>query len=134
MILIPYIDDVISSANIKLLFYITLLFEMLFVIQDIAVDGFSVTLLHKENLSYASFAQSLGTSIGAIISYNLYIWLSSSSFCKDYLGIDFALLNPVKMLCFMAVFLLLGNLILHFFQKESCVPTKRELGSFKEIL
>ncbi len=43
--------------------------------QDIAVDGWSVTLLSNENQSYGSMCQSVGQSFGYALSYSAYFTL-----------------------------------------------------------
>lgn len=53
-------------------------------IQDIAVDGWALTLLTKENISYASSVQNVGLMVGGLISFNFYIPLNSVKISNDY--------------------------------------------------
>jgi hypothetical protein len=53
--------------------------------QDIAVDGWALTLLSKESLSYASTAQTIGLNIGYFMSFTVFLALNSPDFSNKYL-------------------------------------------------
>ncbi|KAA8499441.1 putative membrane protein [Porphyridium purpureum] len=68
---------------------LTVMFSMLVFLaatQDIAVDGWALTILSKQNLSYASTCQSLGLTSGFFCSFTLFLALSNSEFCQTYLS------------------------------------------------
>lgn len=52
--------------------------------QDIAVDGWALTLLSPANLSYASTAQTVGLTAGHFLSYTVFLALSSPEFANKY--------------------------------------------------
>ncbi|KXL44874.1 hypothetical protein M433DRAFT_67867 [Acidomyces richmondensis BFW] len=52
--------------------------------QDIAVDGWALTLLSPANLSYASTAQTVGLTAGHFLSYTVFLALSSPDFANKY--------------------------------------------------
>ncbi|KAF2773832.1 hypothetical protein EJ03DRAFT_340704 [Teratosphaeria nubilosa] len=52
--------------------------------QDIAVDGWAITLLSPSNLSYASTAQTVGLTAGHFLSYTVFLALSSPDFANKY--------------------------------------------------
>ncbi|KAK5114651.1 hypothetical protein LTR62_002224 [Meristemomyces frigidus] len=52
--------------------------------QDIAVDGWALTLLTPSNLSYASTAQTVGLTAGHFLSYTVFLALSSPDFTNKY--------------------------------------------------
>lgn len=52
--------------------------------QDIAVDGWALTLLSQDNLSYASTAQTVGLTGGQFLSYTVFLALSSEDFANKY--------------------------------------------------
>ncbi|KAK5692158.1 hypothetical protein LTR97_011332 [Elasticomyces elasticus] len=52
--------------------------------QDIAVDGWALTLLSPTNLSYASTAQTVGLTGGHFLSYTVFLALSSPDFTNKY--------------------------------------------------
>ena len=47
---------------------------------DIAVDGWALTLLSKENLSYASTAQTIGLNTGYFLSFTVFLSFNSVEF------------------------------------------------------
>ncbi|ORX56904.1 MFS general substrate transporter [Hesseltinella vesiculosa] len=53
--------------------------------QDIAVDGWALTLLSKESLSYASTAQTIGLNIGYFLSFTVFLAFNSPEFSNKYL-------------------------------------------------
>lgn len=53
--------------------------------QDIAVDGWALTLLSKESLSYASTAQTIGLNCGYFLSFTVFLSFNSSEFSNKYL-------------------------------------------------
>lgn len=52
--------------------------------QDIAVDGWALTILSKKSLSYASTAQTVGLNIGYFLSFTVFLSLNSSEFVNKY--------------------------------------------------
>merc|ERR1712167_147041 len=69
-------------------FSLTALFLLLFFLmatQDIAVDGWALTMLTRENVGYASSCNSIGQTVGYLSAYIIFIALNSSTFCNTYL-------------------------------------------------
>ncbi|OTA99269.1 hypothetical protein M426DRAFT_27679 [Hypoxylon sp. CI-4A] len=52
--------------------------------QDIAVDGWALTLLTPGNVSYASTAQTVGLTAGHFLSYTVFLAFNSSDFANKY--------------------------------------------------
>ncbi|KAM0513821.1 hypothetical protein ACHAPE_007422 [Trichoderma viride] len=52
--------------------------------QDIAVDGWALTLLTPGNVSYASTAQTVGLTAGHFMSYTVFLALNASDFANKY--------------------------------------------------
>ncbi|CDZ96556.1 Acetyl-CoA transporter [Phaffia rhodozyma] len=52
--------------------------------QDIAVDGWALTLLSHENLSYASTAQTIGLNSGYFLSFTVFLAFNSVEFGNKY--------------------------------------------------
>ncbi|XP_001947097.1 acetyl-coenzyme A transporter 1 [Acyrthosiphon pisum] len=68
--------------------FLTLMFfclNFLAATQDIAVDGWALTMLRKENVGYASTCNSVGQTIGAFLGYVVFITLESPTFCNKWL-------------------------------------------------
>lgn len=53
--------------------------------QDIAVDGWALTILSKPALSYASTAQTVGINIGFFLSFTIFLAFNSPDFANKYL-------------------------------------------------
>lgn len=53
--------------------------------QDIAVDGWALTCLSPECLSFASTAQTIGINCGYFLSFTIFLALSSPDFANKYL-------------------------------------------------
>ncbi|KAK4187318.1 acetyl-coenzyme A transporter 1-domain-containing protein [Podospora australis] len=52
--------------------------------QDIAVDGWALTLLSSANVSYASTAQTVGLTAGQFMSHTVFLAFSSKEFANRY--------------------------------------------------
>jgi PAT family acetyl-CoA transporter-like MFS transporter 1 len=53
--------------------------------QDIAVDGWAVSLLTEENITFASTAQSIGLNTGYLLSYSIFLALQDATFANKYI-------------------------------------------------
>lgn len=80
-----WLGDKNKEANIGLLTLVFLILIFLVATQDIATDGWSLTMLQRRNIGYATICNSIGQSIGAFCSYTLLISLESPDFCNSYL-------------------------------------------------
>ncbi|OJD19497.1 hypothetical protein AJ78_00566 [Emergomyces pasteurianus Ep9510] len=52
--------------------------------QDIAVDGWAISLLSPQNISYASTAQTVGLTAGQFLSYTVFLALNSKDFANKW--------------------------------------------------
>jgi PAT family acetyl-CoA transporter-like MFS transporter 1 len=65
--------------------FIFVMFIFFAATQDIAVDGWALTLLSGPNLSYASTAQTIGLTIGSTLSNTVFLALNSVEFSNTWL-------------------------------------------------
>lgn len=91
--------------------------------QDIAVDGWALTLLSQDNLSYASTAQTVGLNIGYFMSFTVFLALNSVEFSNKYLrsaanAQDSPVLSLSAYLRIAAAAFILVTLWLAFFKEE----------------
>ncbi|KAJ3076957.1 hypothetical protein HDU98_010233 [Podochytrium sp. JEL0797] len=86
--------------------------------QDIAVDGWALTLLSDENKAYASTAQTIGLNSGFFLSFTVFLALNSKEFCVKYLGLDDQLLLLGQYLFFWGIMFLICDIWLIFMKKE----------------
>ncbi|RKP19668.1 hypothetical protein ROZALSC1DRAFT_28756 [Rozella allomycis CSF55] len=76
----PYSFKILWSPIVDAIFSKILVF--LAATQDIAVDGWALTILSRENLRYASTCQTIGLSSGYFISFTLFLAFNSSEFAN----------------------------------------------------
>uniref|UniRef100_A0A8C8SE37 Acetyl-coenzyme A transporter 1 n=1 Tax=Pelusios castaneus TaxID=367368 RepID=A0A8C8SE37_9SAUR len=74
-----------KSPDVVALTLTFFLFEFLAATQDIAVDGWALTMLSRENVGYASTCNSVGQTAGYFLGNVLFLALESASFCNKYL-------------------------------------------------
>ncbi|KAM6122231.1 acetyl-coenzyme A transporter 1 [Pterocles gutturalis] len=106
-------------------------FEFLAATQDIAVDGWALTMLSRENVGYASTCNSVGQTAGYFLGNVLFLALESASFCNKYLRFQPQPQGIVTLSDFLffwgAVFLITTTLVA-LLKKENkeLTPTKEE--------
>lgn len=108
-----------SEPNIGILTVLFFLLNFLAATQDIAVDGWALSMLKKENVGHASTCNSVGQTTGFFLSYVLFMALESSTFCNQYLrsipkeeGIfeEFVFLNSINLETILGIVTLSGFL------------------------
>ncbi|EPQ61121.1 MFS general substrate transporter [Gloeophyllum trabeum ATCC 11539] len=83
--------------------------------QDIAVDGWALTLLSEENLSYASTCQTIGLNTGYFASFTVFLAFNSEAFAERW-GLPRLTLSAY--LRFWAAVCYFATIWLLFFKKE----------------
>lgn len=78
------IHDWVNGGRIDILMPTFLFLIALTATQDIAVDGWSLTMLRPENVSYASTCQSLGLSLGFFATFTIFLALSNEAFSDSF--------------------------------------------------
>ncbi|XP_008550015.1 acetyl-coenzyme A transporter 1 [Microplitis demolitor] len=74
-----------ESPNIGLLTVLFFTLNVLAATQDIAVDGWALTMLKRQNVGYASTCNSVGQTAGYFLGYVLFIALESPTLCNNFL-------------------------------------------------
>lgn len=89
LLLSQYVDKWLGSKNvapnIEILTILFFSLNFLAATQDIAVDGWALTMLKKANVGHASTCNSVGQTAGFFLSYVLFMALESPTFCNQYL-------------------------------------------------
>lgn len=85
LLLADAIASWVRSGNVRLLMPTFFVVLATAAIQDIAVDGWSLTMLQKRNVSYASTCQSLGLSLGYFSTFTIFLAFNSAEFCNKFL-------------------------------------------------
>lgn len=73
--------------NLAMLTTIFFLLNFLAATQDIAVDGWALTMLKRCNVGHASTCNSVGQTAGFFLGYVAFIALESAEFCNKYLRV-----------------------------------------------
>lgn len=74
-----------ASPNIPMLTGIFFMLNFLAATQDIAVDGWALTMLKRCNVGHASTCNSVGQTAGYFLGYVVFIALESADFCNRYI-------------------------------------------------
>ncbi|KAF5285553.1 hypothetical protein FQR65_LT13187 [Abscondita terminalis] len=74
-----------GEPNIGILTLLFFSLNFLAATQDIAVDGWALTMLKKCNVGHASTCNTVGQTAGFFLSYVLFMALESPTFCNNYL-------------------------------------------------
>ncbi|GFO42501.1 acetyl-CoA transporter 1-like [Plakobranchus ocellatus] len=74
-----------GQVNILLLTAIFVCLNFLAATQDIAVDGWALTMLSRRNIGWASTCNSVGQTAGYFLGNVLFLALESADFCNNYL-------------------------------------------------
>lgn len=83
-----HIDEELGPGSEPDVQRLTLAFLFLYFLvatQDIAVDGWALTMLRPENVGYASVCNSVGQTAGYTMAYALTLALGDAEFCDGYL-------------------------------------------------
>lgn len=80
-----WLGDKNNEANIGMLTLLFFILLFLVATQDIATDGWSLTMLQRRNVGYATVCNGIGQTLGSFFSYTLLISLESAEFCNTYL-------------------------------------------------
>lgn len=106
------------------------IFEFLAATQDIAVDGWALTMLSRENVGYASTCNSVGQTAGYFLGNVLFLALESPDFCNRYLRFQPKLTGIVTLadfLCFWGIVFIATTTLVALLKKE-----KQEIATSKE--
>ncbi|KAF4525583.1 hypothetical protein B566_EDAN010442 [Ephemera danica] len=71
--------------NVGFLTFVFFCLNFLAATQDIAVDGWALTMLQRKNVGHASTCNSVGQTAGYFFGYVLFMALESADFCNNYL-------------------------------------------------
>ncbi|XP_060851932.1 acetyl-coenzyme A transporter 1-like [Rhopalosiphum padi] len=110
-----------GKPNLEMIVRLIFLINFLSATQDIAVDGWSLSVLKKKNVSYASLCPSIGVPIGMFLGSVCFTLLVSEQFNVKYLGTATGKGGIITMKSFFnicAVFIFMVTTFIGFFKKE----------------
>ncbi|CAI5694171.1 unnamed protein product [Oreochromis niloticus] len=119
------VDSLLQSKGGPDVVTLTAVFFMLAFLaatQDIAVDGWALTMLSRENVGYASTCNSVGQTAGYFLGNVLFLALESPDFCNKYLRIvpkDTGIVTLSDFLFFWGVVFLISTTLVAIFKREN---------------
>ncbi|KAL7273958.1 hypothetical protein RUND412_003156 [Rhizina undulata] len=123
------VDVLMEEASSKLYSFTAVFFclVMLCATQDVAVDGWALTLLSPENLAFASTAQTVGLTAGQFLSFTVFLAFNSPDFANRYFRSapqDVGLMTLSGYLTFWGWLYLAVTIGLAIFKKEEKTNTR----------
>lgn len=114
-------DGVNEKPRIYLITIIFFFLWFLTATQDIAVDGWAITMLQRRNVGYAATVNNIGQSFGVLSGFVIFLMLESKDFCNKYIFSEpqeEGLLKLSGCLLFWGVMFLVVNFFVALFKKE----------------
>ena len=105
-------------------FLLTAIFFFIYVLaatQDIAVDGWALSMLSRRNVGYASTCNTVGQTGGYFLGYTLFLAFESKEFCNAYLRSEPAESGMVDLggfMFFWGVVFIVTTTLVWIFKKE----------------
>jgi len=127
-----HIDSLIAHVQVYALTVIFFLLITAVATQDIAVDGWALSLLPTHLLSYASTCQSIGQNIGYFLSYSVFLALNNATFSNKFrslLGLSESTDPLIALSSYMmlwGVLFLLSTMYLLLFKREAAYVPSNE--------
>lgn len=119
------VDELLQSKGGPKVVTLTAVFFMLAFLaatQDIAVDGWALTMLSRQNVGYASTCNSVGQTAGYFLGNVLFLALESADFCNKYLRVvpkDTGIVTLSDFLFFWGVVFLVSTTLVAIIKKEN---------------
>ncbi|XP_028818241.1 acetyl-coenzyme A transporter 1 [Denticeps clupeoides] len=121
------VDSLLESAdprgpNVTSLTAVFFMLAFLAATQDIAVDGWALTMLSRENVGYASTCNSVGQTAGYFLGNVLFLALESPDFCNKYLRMkpqDKGIVTLSDFLFFWGIVFMVSTTLVAVLKKEN---------------
>ncbi|XP_041653351.1 acetyl-coenzyme A transporter 1 [Cheilinus undulatus] len=119
------VDSLLQSEGGPNVLTLTAVFFMLAFLaatQDIAVDGWALTMLSRENVGYASTCNSVGQTAGYFLGNVLFLALESADFCNKYLRVvpkDTGIVTLPDFLFFWGMVFLVSTTLVAIIKREN---------------
>ncbi|CAG8434599.1 6984_t:CDS:10 [Ambispora gerdemannii] len=125
------IDDMLTRRAPNVYVLTIIFFSLIFfsATQDVAVDGWALTLLSKDNLSYASTAQTIGINTGYFLSFTVFLAFNSEDFSNKYFRSEpseYGILSLKDYLIFWSFMYFVITAYLIFWQSEENVQSHED--------
>jgi len=112
-----------NESQINILTCVFFCVNLLASTQDIAIDGWGITMLRRENVGYASTCNTSGQAMGIALGYVFFILFESEEFCNKWLRFTEQKGGIVTMkgyLYFWGMVYIVATSTLAVFKREKC--------------
>eukprot|EP01038_Epipyxis_sp_PR26KG_P012819 gene12819-17189_t len=123
-------DIIDFHPNVNSLTYFFLFLYLLMATQDIAVDGWAITMLSRDNVGYASICNSIGQSLGYFFANQGFIALSDKKWCKTFLSRSTELVDLPDFMHFWGWVFIITTIIVAFFKTEHAYNSSEVVDGF----
>lgn len=119
------VDSLLQSEggpNVVTLTAVFFMLAFLAATQDIAVDGWALTMLSRQNVGYASTCNSVGQTAGYFLGNVLFLALESPDFCNKYIRMvpkDTGIVTLSDFLFFWGVVFMISTTLVAIFKREN---------------
>ncbi|KAB7496938.1 Acetyl-coenzyme A transporter 1 [Armadillidium nasatum] len=107
-----------GSPHIMILTSVFFALNFLAATQDIAVDGWALTMLSRNNIGWASTCNSVGQTAGYFLGYVVFLALESKDFCVTYLGQEESLVTLPGFFFFWGIIFIVTTSFVWIFKTE----------------
>lgn len=124
-------DNDLILSNLSLLSICFFFLILLCATQDIAVDGWALTILSKNALSYASTAQTIGLNTGYFVSFTIFLAFNSKDFMNKYfrkIPLDRGFITLGEYMIFSGILYLLITAFVSIFIPENPPNIKKSIN------
>lgn len=132
-----FIETLLNEKDVLALTILGFLMTMMAALQDIAVDGWQLTLLDEGWLVWGSVAQSIGQTTGSLFGSSVFIQLNSLKFCNDYIyseKSDKPILEISTFFYIVAGVILIITILVHFLKQERNPKSSNEHKTILEVV
>lgn len=131
LLLSSYINDLLGedtahAPNVTLITCVFFALNFLAATQDIAVDGWALTMLSRQNVGWASTCNSVGQTAGYFLGYVVFLALESEDFCVNYLGSSGSLVTLSGFLYFWGIVFVLTTTVVWLLKHEEPAPKEEQ--------
>lgn len=78
-------DEATQRPQMTIITFVFLLLWILTATQDIAVDGWALTMMQRRNVGYAATVNCIAQSFGVVLGFIVFLTLESKDFCNKYI-------------------------------------------------
>jgi PAT family acetyl-CoA transporter-like MFS transporter 1 len=109
-----------TEPNVQMLTVFFTILYLFMATQDIAVDGWALTMLSRENVSYGSVCNTIGQLLGYFVANQGFIALSDPLWCHRWLGMEegLALVTLAGFMEFWGYVFIITTIVVWAFKKE----------------